>query len=162
VSEAVYELLRLGLALGGAFIAMVWLALVLWVYRDAQSRTDSFPAILLSTVLVASTFVVGWAVYLLLRPRNTLAEAYRQQLGDRSSLLAAGEGELCPHCSMRVQPDYRLCPNCGTTVKQPCDVCKRPIRPTWNLCPYCGHAARKRSAPEPQPQPQPEPRAIEE
>jgi RNA polymerase subunit RPABC4/transcription elongation factor Spt4 len=140
MSDQAYQLLRLGLALGGAFGAMMWLALVLWVFRDAQARTQSPLAIMLSTALVAATFVVGWAIYLLLRPRYTLAEGYRQGLQERAELLAASDGDLCPRCSARLYPDYRLCPNCGLDVKQPCDFCKRPVRPTWNLCPYCGHA----------------------
>ena len=138
MSDSVYGLLRLGLSLFGAFTAMLWIALVLWVYRDSQARSDNFLLTLLSTALVASTFVVGWVVYMLLRPQYTLAELYQRQLHDRQALLEATTGELCPRCDTRIQLDYRLCPCCGLEVKQPCDMCKRPIRPTWNLCPYCG------------------------
>ncbi|MDP9382436.1 MAG: zinc ribbon domain-containing protein [Chloroflexota bacterium] len=133
-------MLRLSLALGGAFGAMVWVALVLWVFRDAQRRTNNPLAIILSTVLVAATFVIGWTIYLLLRPQQTLSETYRQGVQERADLLAASEGDLCPRCHTRILPDYRVCPHCGLDVKQPCDFCKRPVRPTWNLCPYCGHA----------------------
>ncbi|MBA2363487.1 MAG: zinc ribbon domain-containing protein [Chloroflexia bacterium] len=149
MSEPVYELVRVGVALSGAFLAMLWLALVLWVYRDAQSRSTSFPVILLSTVLVSSTFVVGWAVYILLRPRFSLSEEYHQGFRERAALLDASSGELCFRCQARLQLDYRLCPNCGLEVKHPCDMCKRPIRPTWNLCPYCGHSAHQPLAPHP-------------
>lgn len=143
MSEQAFELLRLSLALLGAFLSMVWLALVLWVYRDIQSRTDNFLAVLLSTVLVASTFVAGWAIYMLLRPTQTLAQAYREELSERGSLLAASDGDLCARCSTRLHLDYRLCPTCGIEVKQPCDICKRPVRTSWNLCPYCGNSNRR-------------------
>ncbi|MDQ3327906.1 MAG: zinc ribbon domain-containing protein [Chloroflexota bacterium] len=150
MSEAVYELVRLGVALSGAFIAMLWLALVLWVYRDAQSRSTSFAVTLLSTVLVSSTFVIGWAVYMLVRPRLSLSEEYSQGLRERAELLDASSGDLCPRCHARLQLDYRLCPNCGLEVKQPCDMCKRPVRPSWNLCPYCGHTVHQPLAAHPQ------------
>ncbi len=147
MNEPLYELMRLGIALAGAFIAMVWAALVLWVYRDSQSRSEGFLPTLLATSLVGSTFVVGWAIYMMLRPRQTLMEAYRGELQHREALLASTSGELCPACSTRVMPDFRLCPNCGTEVKQPCDVCKRPVRSSWNLCPYCGHVRSRSAAP---------------
>lgn len=146
MSEPVYHLLRLGLALLGAFLSMVWIALVLWVYRDAQNRSDRFLVTLLSTALVTGTFIVGWTIYLLLRPELTMAESYQRRLRDRQGILAASEGDLCARCSTRLHLDYRLCPNCGLEVKQPCEVCKRPVRTSWNLCPYCGHS-RKRPNP---------------
>lgn len=149
MSDSIYQLLRLGMALLGAFAAMLWIALVLWVYRDSQSRSENFLLTVLSTALVAATFVIGWGIYLLLRPRYTLEEVYYRRLRERQSLLAASDGELCYNCYTRIQPDYRLCPNCGLEVKQPCDMCKRPIRTAWNLCPYCGHtASRALPAPE--------------
>ncbi len=143
MSTETFELLRLGVALLGAFLSMVWLALVLWVYRDIQNRTESTLAVMLSTVLVASTFIPGWAIYMLLRPPQTLTETYREELSERASLLAASDGDLCPRCGTRLHLDYRLCPTCGVEVKQPCDICKRPVRTSWNLCPYCGHANRR-------------------
>ncbi len=149
MSEQVYELVRVGIALTGAFVAMLWLAVVLWVYRDAQSRSTSFPVILLSTVLVSSTFLVGLVVYMLVRPRLTLSEEYSQGLRERAELLDASSGDLCPRCQARLQLDYRLCPNCGLEVKEPCDRCKRPIRSTWNLCPYCGHSVHQPQASHP-------------
>lgn len=143
MSQPLYELLRLGTALGGAFLAMLWAALVLWVYRDSQSRTEGALPTILATTLVGATFFVGWGIYLLLRPRHTLAELHRRELRGRESMMVASSGELCPTCRTRAQPDFRLCPNCGTELKEPCDVCKRPVRAGWNICPYCGHVRNR-------------------
>ncbi|MDQ3855026.1 MAG: zinc ribbon domain-containing protein [Chloroflexota bacterium] len=116
MSEQLYQLLRLSLALLGAFVGMIWIALALWVYRDAQSRSGHWLMSVLSTVLVAATFVVGWVIYLLLRPRLTLSEAYLRALHERQTLIAVSEGDVCPRCSTRLHLDYRLCPSCGLEV----------------------------------------------
>lgn len=138
MSDSLYQVLRLSIALSGALLAMFWLALVMWTYRDAQNRSTNFLVTLLSVVLVASTFIIGWLVYLLLRPDRTLAAAYKDQLETRHLFVQARESDICPGCAEPIRPDYRLCPNCGLEIRRACISCKRSIRLGWNLCPYCG------------------------
>lgn len=144
MSDGLYQLLRLVIALSGALIAMFWLALVMWTYRDAQNRSSNFLVTVLAVVLVASTFIAGWLVYLLLRPERTLADAYKDRLEIRDLFVRSRESDVCPGCGERIQPDYRLCPNCGLEIRRPCVSCKRSIRLAWNLCPYCGSSQHQR------------------
>ncbi len=64
------------LGAAGGLLALVWLALVVWAYRDVRTRSRSTVAAVLTILLVALLPVVGLVVYLLLRPRETLAAAY--------------------------------------------------------------------------------------
>ena len=65
--------LLLGLtAVGGAFIAALWIALVVWTYRDIRTRARDPLAQTLATLLVAVLSLPGVLVYLILRPQKTL------------------------------------------------------------------------------------------
>ncbi|MEJ7653374.1 MAG: zinc ribbon domain-containing protein [Chloroflexia bacterium] len=140
MSETTYEVVRVAVSATGALVAMSWVALMLWTFRDSQRRSTGRFTPLISTALVAAGFLFGWIIYMLLRPQSTVADRYRNRLNERRLALASTDGDLCPHCSTRLQPDYRVCPHCGLEVKRPCNICKRPVRPVWNVCPYCGNA----------------------
>ena len=61
-------------AFGGAFLVALWIALIIWTYRDIRARArDPFVQIL-SALLVAVLNLPGILVYLILRPPRTLEE----------------------------------------------------------------------------------------
>ena len=66
---------ELALSCLGAYFVAFTLALVIWTFRDINARTRDVIAIVLATALVAVFNVPGLLVYLMLRPRETLAEA---------------------------------------------------------------------------------------
>ena len=74
---------------GGAFIAALWIALVIWTYRDIRSRARDPLVQILSTLLVAVLNLPGILVYLILRPQRTLEEEYQRTLGRRSAVTSA-------------------------------------------------------------------------
>ena len=67
-------------AWGGAFLAALWLSLVIWTYRDIRQRARDPLARILAVLVVAVLFLPGIVVYLILRPPRTLEEEYQHTL----------------------------------------------------------------------------------
>ena len=126
---------------GGAFIAALWIALVIWTYRDIRSRARDPLVQILSALLVAVLNLPGVLVYLILRPQRTLEEEYQRTLEEEALLQALEDLPLCPGCERRVKDDWQVCPNCHTKLKKICTECDRLMELPWNLCPYCGTPA---------------------
>ncbi len=137
------------LAAAGGLLALVWLALVVWAYRDIRTRSRSLPAAVLTILLVALLPVVGLVVYLLLRPRETLAAAYDRALEQEALLQQIEDKPVCPTCARPTQPNWFLCPACHTHLRQPCPVCRSPLELHWDICPYCGYLFPDESAESP-------------
>lgn len=125
-------------ALGGAFLAALWIALVIWTYRDIRSRARDPLVQILAALLVAVLNLPGVLVYLILRPARTLEEEYQHTLEEESLLQALEELPLCPGCERRVKDDWQVCPNCHTKLKKACHHCGKLMELPWNICPYCG------------------------
>lgn len=123
----------------GAFMAAFWISLVVWTFRDIRSRTHDIFFQLLSILLVLVFNVLGLFLYLILRPRETLAERYERALAEEALLQDIEERLVCPLCGVRVESDYLLCPACQSQLKQHCHACGRLNELTWEVCPYCGH-----------------------
>ena len=126
---------------GGAFIAALWIAIVIWTYRDIRSRTRDTLVQILSTLLVAVLNLPGVLVYLILRPQRTLEEEYQRTLEEEALLQALEDLPLCPGCERRVKDDWQVCPNCHTKLKKSCNECGKLMELPWNICPYCGTPA---------------------
>ena len=130
----------LTLGAGAVFTALHGGAIV-WAFRDMRARSRDVLALVVAVLLVALIPLFGLIVYLMLRPRETLAEAYERSLEQEALLQAIEEPETCPGCNRRVKADYLLCPTCHTRLKQACNVCQRAIHLQWSVCPYCGASA---------------------
>ena len=59
---------------------MLWLASVLWAYRDVRARSDDPTTQAIGVALVALIPLFGIAIYLIVRPRETILEAYEREL----------------------------------------------------------------------------------
>ena len=121
---------------GGVTIALVG-GIAIWTFRDIRSRSRDFLAWILATLLVLILPVVGLVVYFMLRPQETLAEAYEHSLEQEALLQAIEEPEACPGCGQRVRSEYLICPTCHTRLKRACPGCGRPLHMRWAVCPYC-------------------------
>lgn len=126
---------------GGAFLAALWVAVVIWTYRDIRSRSRDQLVQILSALLVAVLNLPGVLVYLILRPPRTLEEEYQRTLEEEALLQALEDLPLCPGCERRVKEDWQVCPNCHTKLKKTCQECGKLMELPWNLCPYCGTPA---------------------
>jgi len=122
---------------GGVTIALVG-GTTIWTFRDIRARSRDILAQILATLLVLVLPIVGLVVYLMLRPRETLADAYDRSLEQEALLQAIEEPEVCPGCGQRVKSDYLYCPACHTRLKKACLGCGHPLHLSWSLCPYCG------------------------
>lgn len=129
----------LGLVIGYVitFLVVFWISLVVWTFRDVRSRTQDFLTQILATLLVAVFFVCGLFIYMILRPRQTLAEIYERQLEEESLLAEMTERQTCNNCHARVEGDFQVCPSCGQKLKRPCPKCERLLELRWTFCPYC-------------------------
>ena len=95
-------------AFGGAFIAALWIALVVWTYRDIRTRARDPLVQTLATLLVAVLSLPGVLVYLILRPQKTLEEEYQKTLEEEALLQALEDLPLCPGCERRVKDDWAI------------------------------------------------------
>jgi len=129
--------LLFGVAWGGAFLAALWLSLVLWAYRDIRSRARDPLSRILAVLVVAVLFLPGIVIYLILRPARTLEEEYQRTLEEEALLQSIEESSLCPGCSRRIKDNWLICPHCQTKLKKSCHNCGKLMDLPWNLCPYC-------------------------
>jgi len=151
----------------GAFLAAFWVSLVIWTFRDARSRSRDPFSHLLAALMIAIFGPLGLFVYLILRPQETLAEAYERSLEEEALLQDIEERLVCPGCKQTVQDNFQFCPSCHTRLKKVCPGCGELLRLRWNICPYCGtspsapHMAHEVpvavEAPAPEPEAEPEP-----
>jgi hypothetical protein len=125
------------LAIGIAYLIALWFALVAWTFRDIESRSRSVFTQVFSTLLVVLFFVPGLLLYLILRPKETLDQAFQRALEEEYLLQDLDDLPLCPGCQRTVDPEFVLCPHCQTALRGPCPACTRLIDLRWNVCPYC-------------------------
>jgi RNA polymerase subunit RPABC4/transcription elongation factor Spt4 len=124
-------------AWGGAFLAALWLSLVIWTYRDIRQRTRDRLARILAILVVTVLFLPGLVIYWILRPPRTLEDEYQQTLEEEALLQSIEEAVLCPGCGRKVEADWMVCPSCHTKLRKQCHQCQRLLELSWNICPYC-------------------------
>jgi RNA polymerase subunit RPABC4/transcription elongation factor Spt4 len=135
---------QLIVALAVGYGLLLWLAMVVWTFRDIRERTrDPFAQVFSVLVVLAFNFA-GLLLYLIVRPRETLAEAYERSLEEEALLQELEDQRACPSCKRRVQEDFIMCPYCQFQLKEACAQCEKPLSHNWAVCPYCG--AQRRAA----------------
>lgn len=124
------------------YVVLLWLGTAYWAFRDMQARTENpilpYFAAALIIFFTPLLFVFAVVLYLIVRPRETLAEVYERSLAEESLLAEVEKNELCPVCRDRVDSDWLVCPNCRTRLHRVCPSCNRLAEPTWPLCAFCG------------------------
>ena len=128
----------------GLYLVALYLAMVFWTVRDAQHRTENPFLPYVAGIVVVALNVLGLFVYLIVRPRETLHEAYERQLAEESLLAEAEQRAVCPSCKERVDPEFVICPSCRTRLRRACPSCARLIKPEWTICPYCAKTSDER------------------
>jgi len=127
--------------LAGAFLVALWLALVIWTYRDMRSRHRDRLVPILAALMVALLNLPGVLVYLILRPARTLEEEYQQTLEEEALLQSIEDQSVCPGCERHIREDWLICPSCQTKLRKRCHSCGRLMELPWNICPFCGTPA---------------------
>lgn len=126
-----------GAVYGGVIIISFWVAMIIWVYRDMGARSSDGLAKIFAAAVVAVLNIPGLFIYILMRPRETLSEAYERSLEEEALLQEIEEKPTCPGCGQRTHEDWQACAYCHTRLKKPCRSCKNLLDLSWNLCPYC-------------------------
>jgi RNA polymerase subunit RPABC4/transcription elongation factor Spt4 len=129
--------LQLLIALGGAYLVATWFVLIVWTYRDIESRSKNVVTQVFSTLLAVFFWVPGVLLYMMLRPKETLDEAYQKSLEEEYLLQDLQELPVCPTCNHFIHDDYQICPHCNTQLREPCHNCGRLVDLRWEVCPYC-------------------------
>ena len=120
-----------------ALTVAFWISLVIWTFRDIRTRTRDIFAWLLAILLVLALGPIGLLLYLLLRPKETLAEVYDRQLEEEALLRDITARRACPSCQLVTEPDWLVCPQCRTALRRTCVSCGKPLELNWVVCPFC-------------------------
>jgi RNA polymerase subunit RPABC4/transcription elongation factor Spt4 len=137
--ESIASFLTIFAAVLGALLAALWLSLIIWAFRDMRHRSRDPFAQILAALLVALLPFIGIIIYLILRPPETLAEAYERALEEEALLQEIEERPSCPGCSRTIDSSWILCPHCHTRLKKACPDCNSLMDLQWTLCPFCGN-----------------------
>jgi len=137
-SSSLGSIIKVAASFAAAFLASLWLALIIWTFRDIRRRTRDPLVRILATLVVAVLFLPGILIYLILRPARTIEDEYQASLEEEALLQNIEDIPLCPGCNRRIQTDWMVCPGCHTRLKKKCTGCGRLMELPWNLCPYCG------------------------
>jgi len=125
------------------YVVLLWLGTAYWAFRDMQARSENpilpYFASALIIFFTPLLFLFAVVLYLIVRPRESLAEVYERSLAEESLLAEVEKNELCPVCRDRVHADWLVCPNCRTRLHRVCPSCSRLADPEWSLCAYCGN-----------------------
>jgi RNA polymerase subunit RPABC4/transcription elongation factor Spt4 len=125
---------RLVLFLLPAALIILWGAVLIWVYRDAEMRGMSG---ILWLLLVLIGNVIGLLIYAIVRSETPLrrkdAEGAAPPAGP-----AKPAPEACPACGKPLGAGFEFCPYCGTGLRRACPVCGKPVQGDWKVCAACG------------------------
>lgn len=142
----------LGALFAGVWAILLWLSIIVWVYRDIRERTRDLGLQVLAIFVVTLFFpafnIPGLALYLMLRPRESLEEAYARSLEEEALLREIGDEGMCPSCRRFVEKDWQLCPFCATQLRDVCSKCQHLLSFNWVACPYCGTERRGAHVPD--------------
>lgn len=122
----------------GAVFTAFAVAFVVWTYNDMRSRSRDPLAPIAAALMVALLNIFGLIIYVMLRPRETLADAYERSLEEEALLQEIEEKPTCPGCGRAAKTHWQLCPYCHTKLKKPCYQCGELLELSWQLCPACG------------------------
>ncbi len=106
-------------------LLFLWIVVIIWVYRDAESRGMNG---LLWALLVFVGNLIGLIVYLIVRSGVLNPSAPPTSINQIS----------CPKCGKQVPENFAYCPYCGAALHAQCPSCGREIQPDWKVCPHCG------------------------
>ncbi len=132
------DLARIAVIVLVAYLLVMWIAALVWTYRDISARTRDPFTQGISVLMVLFFNLPGLLLYLILRPNDTLADAYDRQLEAEALLSEIQEQATCPSCRRKIENEFIACPYCRTTLRAACESCSKPLAFGWVVCPYCG------------------------
>lgn len=107
-------------------LLILWIVVIIWVYRDAERRGMNG---LLWALLVLIGNLIGLLIYLIVRTDTVATSGVSQKTQTT---------QPCPNCQELVGLNFAYCPHCGTKLRGGCPKCGEPVETNWKLCPHCG------------------------
>lgn len=126
----------------GAFLFAFWIAMGIWTFNDVRTRTRDWLVIILAVTLVLFFPIIGWILYLMIRPKHTLADVYDRALEEEALLRELEESQACTNCGVPVKEAWVYCPNCHNQLQHSCPSCAKLVRNEWEICVFCGAPQR--------------------
>jgi hypothetical protein len=127
-----------------AVISIVfWLVVTSWIWVDSDERTTS-KWMRVFYVIIGLIPVVGWIIYLIVRPSETIDEIYWGDLERRYLKYEAKDLGDCPKCGTQLYPGYIFCPNCKQRIKRKCSNCGVYVDLEYKYCTHCGQQMQKK------------------
>ncbi|MBX3053294.1 MAG: zinc ribbon domain-containing protein [Caldilineaceae bacterium] len=136
--NSIATVLGIAVALLGAFFFAFWIAMGIWTFNDIRSRTRDWLAIGLACLLTLIFPVVGLILYMMIRPKDSLADVYDRALEEEAILRELEETVTCHHCGVPVKDEWVFCPNCHSQQQYACANCGTLVRHEWDICVRCG------------------------
>ena len=130
-------ILRIVGAIVGFYLFVIWIASLFWGWRDMRGRTRDLVTQLAGVSVLVFLPLVGYPVYLAVRPSQTLREAYDRQIEQEAILSELQAAPTCPECRRPIDGDWMICAFCSQPLKQPCPACERLLMNAWRHCPFC-------------------------
>lgn len=127
-------------AIFGAFLFAFWVSMGIWTFNDIRSRSRDWLAISLACLLVLVFPIVGLILYLLIRPKDTLAEVYDRALEEEALLRELESTTACHSCGSPIKEEWVYCPTCHAQLQHSCNSCGNLVRTEWDICVICGTA----------------------
>ena len=98
--------------------------------RNLWSRT-------FASAFVGLLNLPGLMIYLLLRPRETLQNAYARALEEEALLQEIERAASCPNCGQAGERNWQICPQCHHQLRRRCHSCDCLLELDWSRCPAC-------------------------
>lgn len=115
-----------------------WIVVLDWVWMDSGERTTNRRARIIYVLLVLFLNVIGWIIYLIIRPSQTIEQIYWADLERRYLKYETAELDDCVKCGTQLYPGYTFCPKCGLEIKMKCKACGTYIEKDSDFCAFCG------------------------
>lgn len=132
----------------GAFLFAFWIAMGIWTFNDIRSRTRDWLVITLAVALTLIFPLIGFILYLMIRPKATLAEVYDRALEEEALLRELEETMTCHHCGVPLNEAWVYCPNCHSQLQHSCPSCGKLVRNEWEICVFCGAPQPRAARPQ--------------
>jgi RNA polymerase subunit RPABC4/transcription elongation factor Spt4 len=146
----------------GAFLFAFWIAMGIWTFHDIRQRTRDWLVIILAVVLVLVFPLIGLLLYMMIRPKATLADVYDRALEEEALLRELEQTQACSTCGVPVKDVWVYCPNCHSQLQHNCPSCGSLVRNDWEICVFCGTAQQALRAPQRRLEPTPQLQTIQQ
>lgn len=84
------------------YFFVVWIAILVWVYKDITNRTDSIIYQIISILIILIfTPIFGWLIYIIIRPGKTLLEKYYEEVDHNLEALAKDIEDRLKSCELK-------------------------------------------------------------